>query len=74
MTAITTIPVASFDVVVVVAVFITLELGASAFVYSLGAVTAVACTAEDAFENVAFNSEFSFPLRTGSFIAQVFLT
>jgi len=73
MTAVTTIPVAIFDVVVVVAVIITLELGASAFVYSLGAVTAVARTLKVAFEQVATNTVFTRPLRTGSSIAQVLL-
>lgn len=71
VTAITAIPAACLDVVVVVAVVIALVLGTTAFVHSLRAVAAVTRAPEDILENFALDSMFAFPLGTSSFKAKV---
>lgn len=71
VTAITAIPAACLDVVVVVAVVIALVLGTTAFGHSLRAVAAVTRAPEDILENFALDSMFAFPLGTSSFKAKV---
>lgn len=71
LAAIAAIPIAIRLVVLVVTVRITLALGDITLVQSLFAVAAVARAPEDAGENFALDSEFSFPLGASSFKAQV---